>query len=220
MTHSIDLWLNCRRINKSAQVCIGHKFTTAIFAIFWATVCRNVSPYDGTVVLSACLSVTLVYCSQTAGWIKMSLGTEIGDIVRWRSSSPKERGKAAPNVSSHFLLARSPSSSTAEQLLSSCNYLHNFGRPFAKKVRSSLYATGSLSCLIPVCISVCRSVCNVGELWPNDWMDRSRCHLGQSPKVGLDPGNIVLDGDPALLPRNGHSSSLHMPIVTITVGWI
>jgi len=25
-----------------------------------------------------CLSVTLVYCSQTVGWIKISLGTEVG----------------------------------------------------------------------------------------------------------------------------------------------
>jgi len=25
-----------------------------------------------------CLSVTLVYCGQTAGWIKMTLGREVG----------------------------------------------------------------------------------------------------------------------------------------------
>jgi len=38
------------------------------------------------------LSVTLVYCDQTVGWIKMPLGTEVGlglgDTVRWGSSSP------------------------------------------------------------------------------------------------------------------------------------
>ena len=28
-------------------------------------------------ILSACLSVTLVYCGQTAGWIKMPLGAEV-----------------------------------------------------------------------------------------------------------------------------------------------
>jgi len=28
--------------------------------------------------LSVCLSVTLVYCGQTVGWIKMKLGTEVG----------------------------------------------------------------------------------------------------------------------------------------------
>jgi len=29
-------------------------------------------------VLSICLSVTLVYCGQTVGWIKMKLGMEVG----------------------------------------------------------------------------------------------------------------------------------------------
>jgi len=43
-----------------------------------------------------CLSVTLVYCGQTVGWIKMPFGTEVGigpgDIVLdGDPSSPKER---------------------------------------------------------------------------------------------------------------------------------
>jgi len=39
----------------------------------------NGSPYaNGAVVCPVCLSVTLVYCGQTVGWIKMPLGTEIG----------------------------------------------------------------------------------------------------------------------------------------------
>ena len=29
-------------------------------------------------VLSVCLSVTLVYCGQTVGWIKMKLGMQVG----------------------------------------------------------------------------------------------------------------------------------------------
>jgi len=33
---------------------------------------------DGTIVLSVCLSVTLVYCGQTVGWIKMPISTEVG----------------------------------------------------------------------------------------------------------------------------------------------
>jgi len=41
----------------------------------------------------SCLSVTLVDCGQTAGWIKMPLGREIGlgpwgHSVRWGHSSP------------------------------------------------------------------------------------------------------------------------------------
>jgi len=31
-----------------------------------------------TVVCPVCLSVTLVYCGQKVGWIKMTLGTEVG----------------------------------------------------------------------------------------------------------------------------------------------
>jgi len=54
---------------------------------FWATVCKTVRPLLSDRCLSclSCLSVTLVYCGQTVGWIKMPLATEVdlgpGDIV-------------------------------------------------------------------------------------------------------------------------------------------
>ena len=76
-----------------------------------------------------CLSVTLVHCGQTVGWIKMPLDAEVGfgpgDIVldgnhyfiRWEPSSPTETGTAALHFSPHFALARSPISATAELLL-------------------------------------------------------------------------------------------------------
>jgi len=47
---------------------------------FWATICKMVRP-DAIRLLSvclSCLSVTLVYCSQTVRWIKMKLGIEVG----------------------------------------------------------------------------------------------------------------------------------------------
>jgi len=49
----------------------------------------------------SCLSVTLVYCGQTVGWIKMPLGTEVslcaGHIVLdGDPAPPTERGTAAP----------------------------------------------------------------------------------------------------------------------------
>jgi len=54
----------------------------------------------------SCLYVTLVYCGQTVGWIKIPLGTEVGlgqaalCYVRWApSSSPMERGTATPSLS-------------------------------------------------------------------------------------------------------------------------
>jgi len=49
-----------------------------------------------------CLSVTLVHCGKTVGWIKMPLGTEVGlgpgDIVLDGDSAPPpaERGSSAP----------------------------------------------------------------------------------------------------------------------------
>jgi len=34
--------------------------------------------YYQTVVCLSCLSVTLLYCGQTVGWVKMKLGTQVG----------------------------------------------------------------------------------------------------------------------------------------------
>jgi len=50
-----------------------------------------------------------------------------------------------------------------------------FGRPFVK--RFALYAIGPLS----VC-PVCRSVSNVGVLWPNGWMDQDATWHGGGPR--------------------------------------
>ena len=52
-------------------------------SVFWATVCITVRPMlsDRCLsCLSVCpvLSVMLVYCGQTVGWIKLKLGTEEG----------------------------------------------------------------------------------------------------------------------------------------------
>jgi len=45
--------------------------------------------------LSVCLSVTLAYCGQTAGWIRIGLGTEVGlgpgDTVVWGLSCPPRK---------------------------------------------------------------------------------------------------------------------------------
>jgi len=104
----------------------------------------------------------------------------------------------------------------------------------------------SLSCRTVVCLSCpVLSICNVGELWPNGWMDQDAIWYGGRPhprphcvrwrpsffslkkehsspqfsahvycgqmagwikmklglEVGLDPGHIVLDRDPAPFPK-------------------
>ena len=65
--------------------------------VFWATVCKTVRPMLAVRSLSV-LSVTLVYCGQTVGRIKMKLGMQyggrlsLGEFVRWGPSPPPERG--------------------------------------------------------------------------------------------------------------------------------
>jgi len=68
-----------------------HKFS------FWATVTSNGSPYaTGPLSCLSCLSVTLVYCGQTAGWIRIPLGMEVGlgsgDIVLAGDPAPLPKG--------------------------------------------------------------------------------------------------------------------------------
>jgi len=51
--------------------------------------------------------------------------------------------------------------------------------------------------------TVVLSVCDVGVLWQNGWTVKMKLDMW----VGLGPGHIVLDGDPAPLPTKGHSPS-------------
>ena len=74
---------------------------------FWATVCKTVCPMlsDRCLVLSViCMSVTLVYCGQTVGWIKMRLGMEVSlgprHIVLDGDSAPP-KGAQQPQFSTH-----------------------------------------------------------------------------------------------------------------------
>jgi len=62
-----------------------------------------------------------------------------------------------------------------------------------------------LSDRCPVCLSVCLSVCvsvlSVTLVYCGQTVGRIKMKLGT--QVGLGPGNIVLDGDPAPLPQRG-----------------
>jgi len=53
-----------------------------------------------------CQSVTLVYCSQTAGWIKMTLGVEVAfgpsHIVLDEDLAPLPKKGQSPQFSAHF----------------------------------------------------------------------------------------------------------------------
>jgi len=72
---------------------------------FWVTVCA-VRPLS----CLSCLSVTLVYCGQTVGWIKMKLGMEIGlgpDHIVLDGDPPPKRGKVLhPNFRPMSVVAK------------------------------------------------------------------------------------------------------------------
>jgi len=67
------------------------------------------------------------------------------------------------------------------------------------------------------CLSDC-PVCNVDVLWPNGWMDQDEICM----EVGLGPGHIVLDGDPAPHPQRGGTAAppLYGPCLLWPNGWI
>jgi len=50
---------------------------TQFLTDFWASVSKAVRPMPSDRCLSV-LSVTLVYCGQTVGWMKITLGMEVG----------------------------------------------------------------------------------------------------------------------------------------------
>ena len=66
----------------------------------------------GTVVCLSVLSVTLVYCGQTVGWIKMKLDTEVGlgpgQIVLGEdpARSPSPKGHSVPNFRPMFVVGK------------------------------------------------------------------------------------------------------------------
>jgi len=87
------------------------------FITFWVTVASNSSPY-ATGLLS-CLSVTLVYCDQTVGWIKMPLGKEVvlgpGDNVLGRDPAPPRKEAQDPPLRPMSIVAKwLPISATTE----------------------------------------------------------------------------------------------------------
>jgi len=73
------------------------------------------------------------------------------------------------------------------------------GRPLVKRFAL---------CYRTVVLSKCL-VSDVGVLWPNGWMDQDETCM----QLGLDPGHIVLDGDPTPPPPKGHPQfSAYRPI--------
>jgi len=116
----------------------------------------------------------------------------------WGLSSPK-RG-TAPNFRPMTIVAkRSPISATAEHLFRKENCRHRFGFwPTGCKTVRSMLSDRCLSVCLSVlsCLSVTLVYCGKTAGW-------IKMPLGTV--VGLDPGHIVLDGDPAP-PKRGTAS--------------
>jgi len=85
-----------------------------------------------------------------------------------------------------------------------------FGRPFVKR-----FALCHPTDRCPVCLSVL-SVCNVVVYCDQtaEWM---KMKLGS--EVCLDPGHILLDGDPALLSQRG-TAPIFGPCLLWPNGWM
>ena len=68
---------------------------------FWATVYETVHLYAVGPLSCLSVTVTLVYCGQTVGWIKMPLGTEVGlgtsDVVLDGDPASPPKRDTAPN---------------------------------------------------------------------------------------------------------------------------
>jgi len=112
-------------LNRCFKQIIEHVFYANVFFSGRPFVKRFALCYRTVVCLScpvlSCLSVclTLVYCGQTVGWIKMKLGMEVGLIlghtVRWGPDSP-HRGTAPHFRPMSVVAKRSPISAGAEHL--------------------------------------------------------------------------------------------------------
>ena len=85
---------------------------------FWATVYKTIRP----ILSDRCLSVlyVTVYCGQTAGWIRMPVGMEVGIgpghiVLHGDPALPLRKGHSSPTfLPMPFVAKRSPISATAE----------------------------------------------------------------------------------------------------------
>jgi len=150
-----------------------------------------------TVVLSV-LSVTLVYCGQTAGWIKMPCAMEVllspGHIVldgdRASSPPPKKKvGHSSPQFLVHVCCGQTAGwikmKLGMEVGLGPGHFVLDVTQLPSPKGHSPQFSA-HVSC---------------GQM--AGWI---KMPLGR--EVGLGPGHIVINGDPAPPPLQGHSPQI------------
>ena len=131
-------------------------------------------------------------CGQMAGWINMSLGTKVdldpSDIVLdWDPAPLPKKGAESPIFGPYLLWPNS----SMDQDATWCG-----GRPRPWPPRSPSHKGAQP----PISAHIC---CNQMVGW-------IKMQLGR--EVGLDPSNIVLDGDPAPPCERGTAASSFQPM--------
>jgi len=170
-----------------ANLFLGDRlYNSSPYAIGPLSVCPVLS------VCLSCLSVTLVYCGQTVGRIKMKLGMQVGlgpghDVLDG-TTSPPQRG-TAPQFSAHIC----------------CSQMAGWIKvPLRRKVGldpSDIVLDGDPAHPPQKSPQFLAHVyCGQTAAW-------IKMSLSLSMEVGLGPGHIVLDGDPAPSPKRGHNTS-------------
>jgi len=187
--------------------------TTELLLGFWATVCKTVHPSYAIRQLSVCLyclsclfvvSVTLVYCGQTVGRIKMKLGMQVGlgpghIVSDGDPAHPPQRGTAPPpQFSAHICCGQMAGWIKMvlgmEVGLSSGHFVLDGDLAPSPKFKFS--ADG---------------YCGETARW-------IKMPLGM--KVGLIPGDSVFDRDPVPHKRGGASSPIFDPFILWPNGWM
>jgi len=150
-----------------------------------------------------------VYCGQTAGWIKMALGTEVGlgpvDFVRWGPTPVRtERLIIRPCLLWPKGWMDEDGTCMEVGLGPGHILLDGYPAPHPKKAdRAPNFR--------PISISINQSF-NSG----NKAHKTSRCiKMTLRMEVGLGPGDFVLDGDPAHPPQKGSRAPNFQPMAIV-----
>ena len=102
-------------LDSTVQVTVSKQLrlscTVTVTVHFWATVCKTIRPMLSDRCLSL-RSVTLLYCGQTVGWIKMKLGVQVGlgpghNVLDGNPAPPSRKGaQFSPNFRPMSVVAK------------------------------------------------------------------------------------------------------------------
>jgi len=163
---------------------------------FWATVCKTVRPILSHRCLSVCLSclfVTLVYCGQTVGWIKMKLDMRVGlgpgHIMLDGDPAPLPKMGQSPQFSAHICYGQMAGWTKMP-----------LGREVGLSPSDIVVDETQIS--LP---QKGRSPQFSAQFYCGQTAGRIKMPLGT--EIDLSPGHVVLDRDPAPAPPRERSTA-------------